>query len=97
MSQPNPPVGGTFRPDGLHLVVIEGDVTYQRTISWKDLYTMARRGDRQTAKGMVKTFTKWCKEAVKSNEKVIKDGEKRLKEMQKITYRPVLKVAPYRS
>jgi hypothetical protein len=85
MKQPTPPVGGVFRPDGLLLVIVEHGATYQRVIPWKDLYKMARRGQKQTPVGAMKTFTKKVNEVIKSNEKAGMDSAKRLEEMKKIT------------
>jgi hypothetical protein len=85
MKQPTPPVGGVFRPDGLLLVIVENGATYQRVIPWKNLYKMARCGEKQTVTGALKTFTKKVSEVIKSNEKAGLDSAKRLEEMKKIT------------
>lgn len=91
MGSPIPPVGGCFRPDGLFLTVIEDGKTYQRLISWNELYKMAKRGEKMTAKGMLKKVTDQISRAVKSNQDFTTESQKRLDELKKMTQeRPVL-------
>lgn len=91
MSSPIPPVGGIFRPDGLFLTVIEAGKTYQRLIPWKELYRMAKRGEKMTAAGMLKKVTDQVSRAVKSNEAFTAASEARLNELKKVNReRPVL-------
>lgn len=80
MSQPNPPVGGTFRPDGLLLVVVEKGSVTQRLLSWDELYRLAKQGKKETVKGAMKTFTSKVDEVVKSNGDVLNGLEKRRNE-----------------
>jgi hypothetical protein len=84
-------VGGFFRPDGLFLTVIEDGKTYQRLIPWKELYRMAKRGEKMTAHGMLKKVTDQVSRAVKSNQAFTAASEKRLDELKKVNQeRPLL-------
>lgn len=80
-----------FRPDGLFLTVIETGKTYQRLIPWKELYRLAKRGEKMTAKGMLKKVTDQVSRAVKSNQAFTAASEERLNELKKINQaRPLL-------
>lgn len=97
MNSPIPPVGGIFRPDGLFLTVFEDGKTYQRLLPWQELYKMTKRGQKMTAKGMLKKVADQVSLAVKSNQAFTAASEKRLDELKKINReRPLLppKAAP---
>lgn len=102
MSDPKPPVGGIFRPDGLFLTLMEKKSIRQRLLTWDDLAKLARRGKKQTTTGALKDFTKKVDEVVKSNAQAIADSQKRaaeskarLEELKRLPQvRPVLPPLP---
>ena len=68
MSNPTPPVGGIFRPDGLFLTLVESGSFTSRLLTWDELYKLAKRGKKETTTGALKDFTKKVSEVVKSND-----------------------------
>jgi len=84
MSNPTPPVGGIFRPDGLFLTVFEVGKTYQRLIPWKELYRMAKRGEKMTSNGMLKKVVDQVSLAAKISQDFTAASERRLADFKKI-------------
>lgn len=88
MGNPQPPVGGIFRPDGLFLTLVEGDSLTHRLLTWNDLEKLARRGKKQKATGMLRDFTKKVDDMIVDSEKRSQESKARLKELQALAVPP---------
>lgn len=95
MKPPHPPVSAMFTIDGLLLHVIEKDKLYQKTLSWRDLYKIGKKGKKMTPTGMVKTVTNKFDDLIKQHTDSNVRSQKLLDDMKKFREtRPVVSAVP---
>jgi len=83
MKKPNPPVWAMSTPDGITLHTIVKGKLHQRTLSWKELYGMAKKGKKFTPPGMMKTMTDKLEEVLKQSQESEKRREKTFEDFKK--------------
>lgn len=100
---PQPPVSAMFTADGLMLTVIEGKNLYHKTVSWKELYKIGKKGKKMTPPDYVKTMTAKLDDMLSQRAKDDAERQKALDELKKkyqtpvrVPLAPVIPVPQYR-